>query len=116
MKKWKLGLGIVSLMSAMYIGDKLNVIDNVINPIRYHNIIISEKCYNEPFDLEKIYKINANGELEVYFGANGEYYLVEDEVRVHPKTFKEFTENPFEDVSDFISNIMEKYFRVTWNL
>ncbi|MFH1455329.1 MAG: hypothetical protein ABIF40_00060 [archaeon] len=115
-KKVKQGLCVLTMMSSMYLGDYCNVIDNVVNPVRYRNTIVAEECYNEPFDLKKMYRINGQGELEVYLGANGEYYLVEDELRVHPKTFKEFTEQPFKEISGFLGKILEKYFRVTWEI
>lgn len=91
---------------AMFLGDKINILDKTVNHL-YYNQEISEKTYQDPFKLHKEYRINDEGKLEVYFGDN-QLYLVDENLRVNPPTLKDYIK---ETGSDLIDKFEQKFFK-----
>ncbi|MBM3199516.1 hypothetical protein FJZ53_01175 [Candidatus Woesearchaeota archaeon] len=78
-------IGALMLGSAV-LGDYCNIKDRIIEPIMYRNVKIDEHTYHKPFQLEKKYKINEKGNLEVYLGCDKEWYKVSEELRVNERS------------------------------
>ncbi len=85
MRLTKAILASAALSAAAVVGDYSDVIDRVINPVRYNGVAVEENFYMHPFSLHKEYRINKAGNLEVYFG-DGKVYPVGKELRVNERS------------------------------
>jgi hypothetical protein len=106
MRKLKaIGLAIMLTGTAM-LGDSSNINDKITNPIRYRNVKVDPKTYQQPFKLRKKYVVNEKGMMELQIGHNEKWYLVEKELRVNERTLEQMMK---EKGDEFARGIREKY-------
>ncbi len=101
----KLGL-ICVLAGAAFLGDSCNVNDKIVNPVRYRNVKVDPKSYQNPFKMQKKYVLNENGMLELHLGHNSTWYKVGKELRVNERSLEQMLKDQGEEIAKAIK---EKY-------
>lgn len=104
MKKLKILLVSTAVLASAYLGDNYNVKDRFVEPVRYRNTKVDSKTYQKPFQLQKKYKINEKGKLEVYIGCDKEWNKVSEEMRVNERSLGEMVKKETQDIVPYIKN------------
>ncbi|MCG2718970.1 MAG: hypothetical protein L6408_09100 [Nanoarchaeota archaeon] len=91
-----------AILASTIIGDYCNVGDRFIEPLRYRNTKVDSESYQKPFELEKKYVINEEGNLEVYIGYDHEWYKVDKNLRVNERTLGELLKDESGEIKDYL--------------
>ena len=101
MKFKTLFIGTAVLASAV-IGDYCNVKDNFIEPVKYRAVKVDSESYQKPFQLQKKYLVNEEGNLEVYIGEGNEWYKVDKDLRVNERKLGEMIKDESKEIKPFV--------------
>lgn len=109
--KYKALLIGASIIGASILGDYCNIKDRIIEPLRYKKVQIDSKSYPKPFALEKRYKINDKGKLEVYIGYGNKWYKVNQDLRVNERSLKDMLEDEgkenYQKFKKWLENVLQ---------
>lgn len=93
--KNKIAISCAAILTSAVVGDYTNIMDNTVNPAIYRG---PKSGCKEPFKLQKKYVVNEEGFIEVYIGYDGNYYKVEDGIRVNERSFEEMLKEEIDQV------------------
>lgn len=93
-----------AILASAYLGDYYNVKDRFVEPIRYRNVKIDSETYQKPFQLQKKYKVNEKGNLEVYVGEGEKWYKVDKDLRVNERSLGEKLKYETKEIIPYIKN------------
>jgi len=96
-----------AILASAVLGDYYNIKDRLIEPLKYRNVKVDPGCYQNPFQLEKKYYINEEGNLEVYIGNKDEWYKVDQDLRVNERSLTEMVKEEGSKIRPYIKKKIE---------
>ncbi|MDP2909030.1 MAG: hypothetical protein Q8N77_04470 [Nanoarchaeota archaeon] len=99
-----------ALLASAYLGDYYNVNDRFVEPLRYRNVKFDPKCYQDPFRIQKKYKINEEGSLEVYVGHDNRWHIVSKELRVNERKLSEMVKDETKGIVPYVRKKIDELF------
>lgn len=96
-----------ALLASTVFGDYYNVLDRFVRPARYWSVRVDPKCYQRPFQLQKRYKVNEKGDLEVYIGEGDRWHKVSKDLRVNERSLGEKLKDETKEVFPYFKKKVE---------
>lgn len=91
-----------AILASAVLGDHCNIKDRFIEPARYRSTKIDSETYQKPFDLQKKYEINKDGNLEVYIGHDDKWYKVDKDLRVNERDLSKMLEDEAKKIKPYL--------------
>lgn len=105
--KLKILLISTAFLAGAYLGDHYNVKDRLIEPVKYRNVKVDPKTCQQPFNLQKKYQLNKEGNLEVYIGYSDKWYKVDQDLRVNERNLGEKLKEETKEIVPYIKKKFE---------
>ena len=100
--KYKAILAGAVILASAVLGDYCNVKDRFIEPVRYRSVNVDSGCYPKPFQLQKKYKINDDGRLDVYIGSSDKWCKVDKDLRVNERGIGEMLKEESKNLKPYV--------------
>ncbi len=99
-----------AIIASAFLGDYLNISDKI-EYLKYKEVKVDPEGYDKPFKIEKRYRVNKKGFLEVYIGHDNKWYKVKKDMRVNErcilKIIQEEGKKARDDIIKKIEEIIE---------